>query len=326
MKNILTFFEHYIKNEISRKQFLKICMSGVALSAVESQCMKLAVGAPEPTSGRKKSGKKGLYDLVVSEGPDPYKNTIRTIEAMGGMQRFVGKGDIVVIKPNMAWDRTPEQAANTNPKVVCALIDLAFLAGAKKVNVFDIPCNDEKRVHVTTGIAAAAKERGANVYFVDHWNIVKAKFNYESPMSDWPIFRDAVTCDTFINVPVVKHHGLTGLTLSMKNLMGVCSGNRGLMHMGIGRKVVDVTDYINPDLTVMDATRVLFRNGPTGGDLKDVRMINKVFAAIDPTLADSFACSLLDQDPMSISYIQEAFNRKMGNVDISKAKIQTVTC
>jgi len=268
-----------------------------------------------------KEGGHFYYKWDFFGGEDSFKNTVEAIEAMGGMGRFVKKGEVVVVKPNMAWDRTPEQAGNTDPQVVAALVELCYKAGAKRVNVFDIPCNDDKRVYENSGIQEAAVKKGASVYFADHWNVVKAKFPYPSPMEGWPILRDAVVCDTFINVPVLKHHGLTKLTLSMKNLMGVCSGTRGIMHLDIGNKLADLTDFISPDLTVIDATRVLVRNGPSGGNLKDVVVKNKVFVATDPILADSYACQLMKHDPMDIPYIKAAAKRGFGKVDISKADI-----
>ncbi|HPN55335.1 MAG TPA: DUF362 domain-containing protein, partial [Candidatus Omnitrophota bacterium] len=238
--------------------------------------------------------------------------------------RFVKKGDVVVVKPNMAWDRTPRQAANTDPMVVAALVELCYKAGAKRVNVFDIPCNEDRPVYEHSGIAAAAKEKGAFVYFADHWNVVKAKFSYNSSMEGWPVLRDAVVCDTFINVPVLKHHGYTKLTLSMKNLMGVCSGKRGLIHLDIGTKLVDMTDFINPDLTVIDATRVLLRNGPSGGNESDVQAFNTVIAATDPTLADVYACSLVKIDPAEIPYLKAAMARGVGRSDLTQADVLEV--
>jgi uncharacterized protein (DUF362 family) len=240
------------------------------------------------------------------------------------MARFVKKGETVVVKPNMAWDRTPAQAANTDPQVVAALVELCYRAGARRVNVFDIPCNDDRRVYEQSGIAAAAKAKGAEVFFADHWNVVKARFPFPSSMEGWPVLRDAVVCDKFINVPVLKHHGYTGLTLSMKNLMGVCSGNRGLMHLDIGGKLVDLVQYINPDLTVIDATRVLLRNGPSGGNEADVAAMNTVIAATDPTLADVYACGLVKKDPAEISYLRDAMRRGVGRHDLAAADILAV--
>lgn len=324
MEKILREFESFLREQMSRNTFLKICLGGVAYLVSQSLFLRVAFGDAPKSGPRTKKGIKGNYDLAVAEGPDPYINTVKAVEAMGGMERFVKKGDIVVVKPNMAWDRTPEQAGNTNPAVVTALIDMSYKAGAKRVDVFDVPCNDEKRVHITTGIAEAAKKSGANVFYVNHWNVAKANFPYESPMEGWPILKDALDCDVLINVPILKHHAITGLTLSMKNLMGVCSGDRGWMHLDIGRKLVDLTDFMAPELTVIDATRVLLRNGPSGGNLADVEKLDKIIVATDPTLADAFACTLVDRDPMSIPYIEVAAKRGFGSADISKANIHKI--
>jgi len=324
MEKLLYALESFLKRQVSREGFLRICLGGLAVFIAQNQFLKLAFAKKEESGPRVKKGIKGEHDLVVSEGEDPFKNTVKAIESMGGMKRFVKKGDVVVVKPNMAWDRKPQQAGNTDPQVVAALVELCYEAGAKRVNVFDVPCNDEQRVQENSGIKAAAKEKGAHVYFADHWNVVKAKFPYKSPMENWPILRDAVKCDTFINVPVLKHHGLTGLTLSMKNLMGVCSGTRGLMHVNIGKKLVDLTDFISPELTVIDATRVLVRNGPSGGNLKDVATLNKIIVSTDPTAADTFAAGMMKKHPMDIPYIREAVGRGFGNADIGKADIYTV--
>lgn len=321
MDKFLYTIESFLKKQISRGAFLKICLGGLVAFISTNQFLKLAFAKKEESKGRKAKGIKGNYDLVVAEGSDPYKNTVDAVDAMGGMGRFVKKGDVVVIKPNMAWDRSPEQAANVDPKVIAALVDMSFKAGAKRVNVFDITCNEERRCYLNSGIEEAAKIRGANVYFPNHWNVVQAKFPYQSGMEGWPILRDAVACNVFINVPVLKHHSLTGLTLSMKNLMGVCSGTRGLMHPGIGQKLVDLTKFINPDLTVIDATRYLKAHGPSGGRLEDVVKMDQVIVATDPTLADAFAAQLVKKDPMSIPYINAAVKSNYGSADISKANI-----
>ncbi len=111
----------------------------------------------------------------------------------------------------------------------------------------------------------------------------------------------------------------------MKNLMGVCSGNRGQIHYDIGKKLVDLTGFINPDLTVIDAMRVLTKNGPSGGNLDDVVAMKTVIAGTDPTLCDTYACTLLREDPLTIPYIREAVQRGFGSADIGKAAIAKVT-
>jgi uncharacterized protein (DUF362 family) len=321
MEKFFYELESFLKRQISRRSFLKVLFTGLLVLIANNQLLKLAFAKSSGSNGRKKKGIRGDYDIVVAEGEDPYQNTVKAIEGMGGMKRFVKPGDVVVVKPNMAWDRSPEQAANTNPQVVAALVDLAYKAGAKRVNVFDIPCNDDKRVYERSGIEKAAKAKGAYVYFANQWDVVKANFPYKSGMQGWPILRDAIDCDVFINVPILKHHSLAGQTLSMKNLMGVCAGIRGLIHIDIGPKLVDLADFISPELTVIDATRVLTKHGPSGGNLEDVIMLNKVFAATDPTLADSYACTLRGIDPLSVPSMKAAIERKFGSADVSKAKV-----
>ncbi|MFH1092550.1 MAG: DUF362 domain-containing protein [Candidatus Omnitrophota bacterium] len=323
MKNFEVIFHNLLKCKISRKKFLKTGIFSLILLSKGNPFADIlkAFAKEEISSGRVKSSTKGAHDLVVAKGQYPYIMTKEAIKAMGGMAKFVKKGSVVLIKPNIGWDRSVEQAANTNPEVVAALIDLSHEAGAKRVNVFDASCNDAKRCYANSGVQQKAKEHGANIFFPSSWNVVMAKFAHTSPMENWPVYREALECDTFINVPILKHHGLTGLTLSMKNLMGVCSGNRGQIHYGIGKKLVDITGFINPDLTVIDAYRVLLRHGPQGGDLADVALKNTVIVGTDPTLSDAFACTLMDVDPLSVSYIQEASQRGFGSIDLAKADI-----
>ncbi|MFC1620678.1 DUF362 domain-containing protein [Candidatus Omnitrophota bacterium] len=305
------------RKKISRKEFIKLALVGLG---------GMLFGGIFPRQAKASNARTGKnistnHDLVVARGEDPYLMTVKAIEGIGGMEKFVKRGDKVIIKPNMAWDRAPEYAGNTNPMVVAALVELCFKAGAKRVNVFERSCNDSKLCYENSGIAAAARDKGANVYFTDEWNYIKAKFSYKSPMDGWPIYRDVLECDTFINVPILKDHALTGLTLSMKNLMGVCGGDRATIHDNIGVKLVDLTDFIKPDLTVIDAYRVLIRNGPRGGNLKDVEDYKTLIVGTDPTLADTYAAELVGRDPLSVNYIQEAKNRGFGKFDTSKADI-----
>ena len=310
--------------DISRRRFLKAAVAAIATVPFLGLIGRPAAAQGAAFNGRTAKALKGLHDLVSVKGEDPYAMTVKAVEAMGGMGRFVKQGDVVVVKPNIGWDRSPAQAGNTNPEVVAALVDLSYKAGAKRVNVFDITCNDPRRCYESSGIMAAAEAKGAKVYFVEDWNMVKARFGRSSMMEGWPIFKDAIDCDVFINVPVLKHHGLTGLTLSMKNLMGVCGGERGKMHRDIGPKLVDLTRFIAPDLTVIDAYRVLTRNGPTGGNLADVDTMKRVLVATDPVLADTYAARMVNVEPSTLPYIRSAVTMGFGSTDIKSADIVEV--
>lgn len=308
---------------ISRKAFFKHCFSGLLALACGNALLKPVFAATQGRgfNGRPKRPVSTDYDLVSVNGEDPYAITVKAVKALGGMEKFVARNGVVVIKPNIGWDRTPQQAGNTNPQVVAALIDLSFGAGAKKVKIFDITCNDPRRCYANSGIEETARGKKADIYFPDDWDVIKARFDFDSPMEGWPVLNDAIECDTFINVPVLKHHGLTNLTISMKNLMGVCAGRRGLIHQDIGRKLVDLTMFINPDLNVIDAFRVLVRNGPTGGDLNDVSDTRTVLASTDATLADIYAARLMGVDPASVPNILNAIERGIGNSDVDAARI-----
>ncbi|MFA5100316.1 MAG: DUF362 domain-containing protein [Candidatus Omnitrophota bacterium] len=300
--------------KFSRRQFMKFFGFGIGSALLLQMMSRTGVAQAVRTSnGRKKRVISTDHDLVKVKGKDPGAITRRAIEGLGGMSRFVKKGGVVVIKPNIGWDRAPETGADTNPDVVAALVEMCYAAGAKRVNVFDNPCNNPQRSYENSGIKRAAEAKGAKVYYMDSWNFVKAQFPYDSPMEGWPVYRDAIECDTFINVPVLKHHGLTGLTLAMKNLMGVCGGMRGQIHFNIGRKLVDMADFIKPELTVIDGYRYLTRNGPTGGNLGDVEDLQSVIASADITLADVYASRLAGKDPNSISYIANAIERGFGS-------------
>jgi len=324
MEQFFYGLEGYLKTKISRNTFLKIILGGITCFIANSSFLKLVFAKTGESHGRKKREISTNYDLVLAEDDNPYENTVKAVNEMGGMGQFVKKGDTVVVKPNMAWDRNVEQAANTNPGVVTALVDMAYNAGAKKVKIFDSPCNDEKRCHENSGIAQAAREKGAKVSFVNHWDVVKCRFSYKSSMEGWPVLREAIDCDVFINVPVLKNHSLATLTLSMKNLMGICSGQRGFIHTGIGEKLVDLTDFMKVDLTVIDATRYLHRHGPSGGDLRDVVKLDKVIVSTDSTLADTFAANLVEVDPLKLPNLKEAYRRNFGITDLSKARIKKI--
>jgi uncharacterized protein (DUF362 family) len=309
-------------SDLSRRQFMKFFGFGLGSAFLLQLMARTGVAqAVRSPNGRKKRECKTDHDLVKVKGMDPAAMTRRAVEELGGMSRFVRKGDTVVVKPNIGWDRSPETGANTNPDVVAALVEMCYAAGAERVNVFDNSCANAQRSYENSGIKRAAEAKGAKVYYTDAWNFVKAQFPYDSPMEGWPVYRDAIECDTVINVPVLKHHGYTGLTLGMKNLMGVCGGMRGQMHFNIARKIVDVADFIKPELTVIDGYRFLKRNGPTGGNTADVVDLRTIIASSDMVLADVYASSLVGRDPKSVSYIAHAVERGFGCLDYTRKDI-----
>ncbi len=324
MKGITAFLNHFSRHT-SRKSFIR----GLAITALGSLPLArsflpsaFAQGGGLPP--RRKRKIDTLCDLAVASGESPGAITRRAVEALGGMSRFVKKGDTVVIKPNIGWNRAPEYAATTNPDVIAALVRLCFEAGAARVRVFDNTCNDAAMSYTNSKIHDAAKKAGASISYISKARFIPGNFPKGSEMGSWPIYRDAVHCDCFINVPVAKHHGLTKVTLSMKNLMGVCGGMRGRIHWNIDRKLAELTAFINPDLTVIDAYRILMKRGPSGGNLSDVKTVKTVIAGTDPVLADSYAATLFDHRPGDIGHIRMAEQMGLGTTDINRARITRV--
>lgn len=259
--------------------------------------------------------------VALAEGIDHGRITRTAINALGGMKRFVKPGNTVVVKPNMGWDRTPELAANTNPLVVRAVVEECLLAGARKVKVFDRTCNDQRRCYHSSGIEAALKGmKNVEVKQLEEERFRKVTLN-GAALREWELYGEAVTADVFINVPVLKHHGLSKLTIGMKNIMGIMGGNRGSIHKQLAVALADINAVFKTHLTVVDATRILTAHGPQGGDIRDVRVLNKVVASTDIVAADAIATTLFGLKPEEIAVTVEAHRRGLGEMRPERIKV-----
>jgi uncharacterized protein (DUF362 family) len=262
-------------------------------------------------------------DLVVARGASPSKTTLAAMNAMGGIKRFISRGDIVVVKPNIGWDRTPEYAANTNPEVVATLVRLCYEAGAKKVKVFDYPVNDARRCYKQSGIADAARAAGAEVSFVDERKFKDVRINGMA-LKSWPLYKDILETDKIINVPIAKTHGLTTLTLGMKNWMGVMGGWRSRLHHRIDENLVDVSRAVKPTLVVLDAVRILTANGPQGGDLDDVKKLDTIIVGTDQVAVDTYGATLFGIKGADLGYVKLGNEVGLGTMNLSRLKIRRI--
>jgi uncharacterized protein (DUF362 family) len=295
---------------IDRREFLKIAaVTGCGL--VFGQRLGGLVDASE------------RHDIVVAqgEGKSPSLITEAALDAMGGIKRFISRGDIVVVKPNIAWDRIPEEAANTNPDVVATVVRLCFDAGAKKVKVFDRTVNDPRRCYKQSGITDAVKPLGADVSFVDERRFKEVSIKGQV-LKSWPLYSDIFEADKVINIPIAKNHAIAKLTMAMKNWMGVMGGNRGRIHQRIGESLADINMVIKPTLTVLDAIRILTKNGPQGGNLEDVKRLDTVIVGIDPVGIDSYGATLFGMTGKDLSYVRAGAAARIGIMDLSKLKIK----
>lgn len=264
-------------------------------------------------------------DLVVKvQGESPYDITKRAVKELGGMEKFISKQDVVMVKPNIGWNRTPEQAACTNPDVIRAVIEMAYNAGAKKVIVMDHTCHQPpETVYRRSGIADAAKKAGAEIRYADDNRLVPHTFG-GTRVKKWLVYKDFLSVDKFINVPILKHHMSSGLTIGMKNLYGVLGGNRGKLHRNIGQGIADLGHGFKTDLTIVDAYRVLLRNGPVGGRISDVKLKKTLIASTNIMEADVVAVDVFGETPEKYDFIRKAFEKQMGQMDISKINLKSI--
>ena len=207
-----------MKSKLSRRQFLgTIGISGVAACAGTFY----GCGNTADAFGPKKLKEHTLLnDLVIVRGEKPGKMVETALDALGGIDKLIKAKDTVVVKPNMAWDRTPEQAATTNPEVVAKVVELCLRAGAERVIVFDRTCNDARRSYDTSGIAKAAEQAGARVDYVSDRKFRPIAIPRGLSMKEWQIYEDAARADVLINIPIAKDHSTSRLTLGLKNMMG----------------------------------------------------------------------------------------------------------
>ncbi len=267
----------------SRRRFLQAAAGAFAASAFFPSVLRAAGGK--------------TVDVAIASGASPAERARKAVALLGGMKAFVSRGDAVVLKPNIGWDRAPEQAANTDPEFVVAVAEMCLAAGAKAVHVFDRTCNDPRRCYVNSGIKDAVErfarknrvEDALRIYHVEDRKFVRTSIPDALVLKEWELYRDALDADKIINLPIAKHHSLAGVTLGLKNMMGVMGGNRGQIHSRLPEGLVDINRRLPVRLTVIDAGRVLVRNGPNGGNLADVKAFRMAFASTDVVAVDAVA-------------------------------------
>jgi uncharacterized protein (DUF362 family) len=252
--------------------------------------------------------------LVIARGKNVEKITREAIGKLGGISRFISPGDTVLIKPNAGWDRQPEQAANTNPDLVGAVVQLCREAGALHVWVTDVPINDPYRSFARSGIESAVKRAGGTIRFTTENDFVLTDLKGQV-LQVWPVSRFYHGADKVINLPVVKHHSLSSCTIAMKNWYGVLGGRRNRLHQEIDISIADLASAIRPTLTITDATRVLFRNGPTGGNLSDVSIEDTIIAGLDEVALDAYSIQFLGLQVEDVPFLALGQKRGLGRID-----------
>jgi len=301
---------------MDRRQFIKRSLqTAVGLSlAGHSRWLAAASAKEGPKSLNFSTPPSSKYPrMVIAKGKSPAKMFRASIEAMGGMGRFVSKGDRVVVKPNASWDSDPAGGADTDPELVGVVVDMCRRAGASRVIALDRTIDEPRRCFARSGIGPAVDKAGGVVEFQHDGSF--RKVDVGGAVGKWPVFKTMFDADKFINVPVVKQHGLSRLTAAMKNLYGIIGGSRPGLHPRIDGSIAALARFVRPTLVVLDATRVMVRNGPSGGRPEDLIHPHTIAVGVDQVALDAYAAGLIGLSPSSVGYIALADKIGLGTMN-----------
>ncbi len=317
-----------MNNKISRRTFLR---TGIAVGAGIYGLSYVSAIKRMPALKKRKEHrlKPGLVVAHgnVSDNLDEtaiIKEMVRSaLNALGGMDKLVSKGNRVIIKPNIAWNQKPEFAANTNPYVVAALVELCREAGASVVKVMDHTCSaNPVPSYENSGIAPLARQAGAWVDYIDKRRFQNFIIPDSKVLKSWSFYEEMVYAnevDVLINVPIAKQHGTSRLSMGLKNVFGMIGGDRGSLHTDIHPKIADLNKFVKLDLIVLDAFRILKNHGPTGGRLDDVdnsvERARRIIVSTDPVAVDAYGATLFGIQPKDVGYIRESHEGGLGEVD-----------
>ena len=271
------------------------------------------------------SNPQAAYDLIAIMGGEAVEMYEKGIAELGGIKNFVKAGQMVVVKPNIGWDRAPEYAANTNPQLVGKIVADCIAAGAKEVFVFDRTCDNWRRAYATSGIEKAAKDAGANVITgSSESNYKEVTIPRGKSLKTAKVHEKILECDVFINVPVLKHHDGAQISLSMKNLMGIVWDRTFWHNNNLDQCIADMVTYRKPDLNIIDGYRVLKRNGPKGVSVNDAALEKTQIISTDMVAADAAAARIFGVEPATIRHIKIANDAGLGVMDLTKLNINRI--
>jgi uncharacterized protein (DUF362 family) len=311
---------------MKRREFIEKTGKTVVLAAAAGNTGLLAGGCD---SGSHQKTDLVKPDFEIAADPQFPKVTLArnkdhaealraALDAIGGIGRFVKNGERVLLKPNVAFARAPEQGVNTNPDLVGEMVRQCRAAGASEVLVTDYGTHNPKRTFSRSGILAATEQNGGKILMLDEGDFVETDFKGKF-ITKWPALKNIFEIDRLINMPIAKHHGLVYGTASMKNFFGIIAGQRDRLHSQIDQAIVDLASFFRPTLTVIDATRVLMHNGPAGGSFEDVAVFNSVICATDQVAGDSRAAEFLGVSGSDIGHVVMAAQQGLGEIDYRKA-------
>ncbi|MCL2501594.1 MAG: DUF362 domain-containing protein [Bacteroidales bacterium] len=306
---------------MKRRNFLKTAVAGAVAGSVRLQHATLFAKGREQDKP---------CDLVAVMGGTPVEMYERAIASLGGMAKYVKRGQKVVVKPNIGWDKTPEEAANTNPELVAAIVRDCLKAGASEVTVFDNTCDEWQACYKNSGIEAAVRAAGAKMAFAHEERYYKeVSLPKAVRMKKTKIHEAILDCDVWFNVPILKNHGGAKMTIAMKNYMGIVWDRRFMHANDLQQCIADAASYHKcPALHIVDAYRIMTQNGPKGKSIEDVQMGNALFISPDMVAVDTAAVHFFNQfKSMTIndaSHIIRGEAMQLGTTKLENLNIERI--
>jgi len=238
----------------------------------------------------------------------------RALDEMGGVSQFIAKGDVVMIKPNVAFDKNPDLAATTQPDTIAAVVRLCLGAGARKVIVADNPINNPESCFYKTKVGEASRRAGADLMLPKDSYFEQLYIGGEIITHTWRMFyRPFREATKVIGVAPVKDHNLCKATVTTKNWYGLLGNPRNQFHQNIHGIISDFALMMRPTFVVADGRKLLMRNGPTGGSLNDVKRSDTIVVGTDSIAVDSWCVTrLLEKQRHEIIYLDKAIGRSLG--------------
>jgi uncharacterized protein (DUF362 family) len=254
--------------------------------------------------------------LAVARGAERSVTLGRAIEAIGGIDVFIKPGDRVLLKVNAAFASPPLLSATTHPDVVSELAQMCLKAGAKTVRVSDNPINDPQSCFTLTGIAEAARSSGATVMVPQAHHFQAYSLPDGRLIKDWPLLHAPLkNIDKVIGIAPVKDHHRSGASMTMKNWYGLLGGRRNIFHQDIHNIIKELAMMVRPTLVVLDGTRTMMTNGPTGGALSDLKSTDTMIVGTDQVAVDAYGATLLGKTAGDLTFIAKAEAEGAGTSD-----------
>ncbi len=254
--------------------------------------------------------------MAVIKGDDRIKTINLGFKAIGGIEKFIKKGDRVLLKVNAAFASPPVLSATTNPQLLEEVARLCYAAGASSVSVTDNPINDPASCFALTGIESAVKHAGAKLILPEEGLFAPLSVEGGSLIRDWPVLYGPLgNADKLIGIAPVKDHHRSGASMTMKNWYGLLGGRRNIFHQDIHNIIKELSLMVKPTLVILDGTVSMMTNGPTGGSFSDLKNTNTMIIGTDQVAVDAYGATLLGKNPGELAYIEKAHAAGAGEID-----------